>query len=458
MPAAALVVCGLLKPWLDPTFEAPFVAAVALVAWLSGTAYAILATLLSIPALDLLFPPPSPFYPGTAKGLTKLMLFVAANGVIIGLIDRLFQSWAELREAQQRHRNLSELIPFGGWTADSNGNMITVSSSFSNAFGTSVEECRGLGWLQFIEESKREQVRAEWLQCMRSGYFWDYEYRMYARDGTEYTVLSRGVPVRDPRGRPQSWVGIHLDVTELERGAEQRLLQARDLARFNAELEQLAYVSAHDLQEPLRMIASYLQLLARRYKGKLDSDAELFIDYAVDGANRLKSLLQDLLQLQQVGKSSRAPGLCNLSEIAGQAVEHVRPMMDEANAVLLLDDLPTVTGDKPELIHLFEHLIDNAIKYRRPGVEPEIRIAAERRASEWIIRMEDNGIGIESEYLDRIFHIFQRLHDRSNYPGTGIGLAICKKIVEVHGGRIWAESVPGKGTTVCFTLPAEAAA
>jgi PAS domain S-box-containing protein len=454
LPAAALVVCGLLQPWLEPTYEAPFIAAVAVVAWLGGTPYAIAATILCLPAIDLLFPPPSPFHPGTVKGLTKLLLFIAANGVIIGLIDRLFRSQADLAAAEQRHKNLSELIPFGGWIADSAGNMTTLSTSFLNAFGRTMDECRGLGWLELIDDSMRSQVRTDWFECMRSGYFWDYKYRMRGRDGTEYAVLSRGIPLRDARGRIVSWVGIHLDITEIERAAEERVHQARDLARFNAELEQLAYVSAHDLQEPLRMIASYLQLLAKRYKGQLDSEADLYIGYAVEGASRLKSLLQDLLLLQQIGKSSLPPGPSKLSAVASRAMDGLRVRGDDKGAVLVYDELPVVIGQETELIQLFENLFDNAVKYSRPGVPPEITVIAERSTAEWLIRVKDNGIGIDPQYLGTIFRIFQRLHSRGEYPGTGIGLAICKKIVEVHGGRIWAESQPGQGSTFCFTLPA----
>jgi light-regulated signal transduction histidine kinase (bacteriophytochrome) len=288
---------------------------------------------------------------------------------------------------------------------------------------------------------------------MQSGYFWDYEYKMRARDGAEYSVLIRGVPLTDAHGRAQSWVGIHLDITEIERAAEDRVHQARDIARFNAELEQLAYVSAHDLQEPLRMIASYLQLLAKRYKGRLDSEADLFIGYAVEGATRLKSLLQDLLLLQQIGKNSRPPAACNLSAIAARAIDGLRLRGHDKNAVLVYDALPVVIGQEPELIQLFENIFDNSVKYARPDVAPEIAVSAERSGSEWTVRIKDNGIGIDPQYLGTIFRIFQRLHSRSEYPGTGIGLAICKKIVEVHGGRIWAESEPGKGSTFCFTLP-----
>jgi PAS domain S-box-containing protein len=442
-----------LTPWLDPFFDPIFVAAVGVTAWLCGTQYAVAATALSLLALPLVPAPASPLNPATASGAIRILIFIGANAAVIALIREIFRLRTKLLHADQRHRNVSELIPFGGWIADPKGNMTAVSESFLKTFAISLDECRGLGWIRLLHESQREQVRIEWLQCMKSGYFWDYEYAMRSRTGAALSVLSRGVPVRDSAGKIQSWVGIHLDVTELERSVEERLQQARNLERFNAELEQLAYVSSHDLQEPLRMIASYLQLLSRRYKGKLDADADTFIEYAVDGANRLKALLQDLLLLQQVGKSTRARSACELAAVAAEAIRRMGNLIRETGATVIVENLPAVQGDEPELVQLFENLLENAIKYRKPEVAPEIHISAEKARSELVVRVRDNGIGIEEQYLARIFHIFQRLHVRREYPGTGIGLAICKKIVEVHGGRIWAESRPNEGSTFCFSLP-----
>jgi light-regulated signal transduction histidine kinase (bacteriophytochrome) len=253
-------------------------------------------------------------------------------------------------------------------------------------------------------------------------------------------------------------VGIHLDITERERSAEQRIEQARNLARFNAELEQFAYVSAHDLQEPLRMIASYLQLLSRRYKGKLDEDADTFIGYAVEGAERLQSLLRDLLELQQVGKRNKPLTMAPLATLVDRACASLAHTIAQANAQITYADLPAIWCEEQAFVQLFVHLLDNAIKYRKDGVRPEVHISAEQaKSGVWEIRVHDNGIGIEPEFRERIFNVFQRLHPRSMYPGTGIGLAICKKIVEVNGGRIRAESEKGKGSTFVFTVPANRA-
>jgi light-regulated signal transduction histidine kinase (bacteriophytochrome) len=289
---------------------------------------------------------------------------------------------------------------------------------------------------------------------MKSGYFWDFEYQMTSTDGKKRVVLSRGIPVRDPKGRIASWVGMHLDITDRHESMEERVRQARDIARFNAELEQLAYASAHDLQEPLRMIASYLQLLQRRYAGRLDGQADEYIAYAVEGAERLRSLLQDLLMLQQIGKGTRDRSACPLAEVVHEAMENLGPAMERAS--VHCDSLPEISCRRSEFVQLFEHLLENSLKYAREGVCPRIRISAERQPDHWMISVADNGIGIEAQYQQRIFNVFQRLHSRSEYEGTGIGLAICRKVVEVHGGRIWVESQPGQGATFRFTVPDQA--
>ena len=452
LPLQALLVNEWLRTLLYPMFEAAFIAAVAMVAWFCGLRHAIAALAFSTALLVYFFLPPyySLVIMDTAT-VVKLVLFLAANVVTVGLIANLYRTRAELVTSEQLHRNLAELIPLGGWVSDRQGNMQSVSESFLNAFGTTQEECSGVGWTRFLEPEQRDIVVAEWQECLRSSYFWDYEYRMRAPSGQCYVVLSRGVPVRDERGRVRSWVGIHLDITERERGIDERVKQARDIARFNAELEQLAYASAHDLQEPLRMIASYLQLLQRRYKGKLDAEADEFIQYAVDGADRLKALLHDLLMLQQIGKGGRERAVVPLAELVNRAVRNLGSTAEGAE--IECGPLPSSCVDAHEFVQLFEHLIGNAIKYVSPGATPRVSITAEDSIEGKVVTVRDNGIGIEKDYVRKVFDVFQRLHARSEYPGTGIGLAICRKVVEVHGGRIWVESEPGAGSTFRFTVP-----
>ncbi len=456
LPALALLACHLLRPWLDPTYDPLFIAASAITAWLCGVPYAFACVLLSALALDYFFLAPyNSFELLDAGAQTKFFLFLGSNSIIILLIHYARSAREEQTASEMRYRSLAELIPFGGWVADSRGYMTRISSSFLNTFNVTMEECRGLGWIRLLDESDREQVLADWKECVRTGYFWDYEYHLRNAVGEQFVVLSRGIPVPGVRGKHRTWVGIHLDITERERSTEQRVQQARDLERFNAELEQFAYVSAHDLQEPLRMIASYLQLLSRRYQGKLDAEADTFIQYAVEGAERLKSLLQDLLQLQQVGKANRVKVRAPLTEAAITAQSNLSVKIAEMGAHITIQNLPTIDADQDAFVKVFEHLFENALKYHREGVPPEIVVSAVALNKQmWEIRVSDNGIGISHEYQERIFQIFQRLHSRSEYPGTGIGLAICKKVVEVHGGHLSVQSAPGEGSIFSFTVPA----
>jgi PAS domain S-box-containing protein len=235
--------------------------------------------------------------------------------------------------------------------------------------------------------------------------------------------------------------------------AEAHLLQmVSDLNRSNEELRQFAYVASHDLQEPLRMVASFTQLLSTRYKGRLDADADEFIAFAVDGANRMQRLIQDLLAYSRVA-SKGAELLDTSSEDAlRQALRNLRGALEESGAAVTHDPLPMVRADETQLTQLFQNLVGNAIKYRGPAL-PCVHVAAvKNNAAKWIFSVQDNGLGIETQYFDRIFGVFQRLHTRREFSGTGIGLAICKKIVERHGGTISVESEPGKGSTFRFVL------
>jgi PAS domain S-box-containing protein len=227
---------------------------------------------------------------------------------------------------------------------------------------------------------------------------------------------------------------------------------ARDLARSNAELEQFAYVASHDLQEPLRMVASYVQLLERRYRDQLDQNAREFIGFAVEGATRMRRLIEDLLAYSRVGTRGRDAAPVEIDDVIATVENNLQQAIVESGAVITRDPLPNVTADDGQLVQLYQNLIGNAIKFRSDEA-PRIHLGAWRDGADWILSVADNGIGIDPQYFDRIFVIFQRLNARERYPGTGIGLAIAKKIVERHGGRIWVESTPGRGSTILFALP-----
>jgi signal transduction histidine kinase len=244
-------------------------------------------------------------------------------------------------------------------------------------------------------------------------------------------------------------MGIVVENGELLRSS---LRYAEELKQSNKELEQFAYVASHDLQEPLRMITGYTKLLAKRYKGKLDQDADDFIRYAVDGAQRMHVLIQDLLTLSRVGTRGKefAPTDCEV--VLSNTLVNLQAAIGDTGATVSHDPMPKVMADAGQLAQVFQNLIGNAIKYQNTN-PPLIHVSCQQRSKEWLFSVKDNGIGLDPKYAERIFVIFQRLHTRHEYPGTGIGLALCKKIVERHGGRIWVESEQGRGSIFYFTIP-----
>jgi len=242
------------------------------------------------------------------------------------------------------------------------------------------------------------------------------------------------------------------DITDRKNAEDSLHERSEALERSNQELEKFAYVASHDLQEPLRMVSSYMQLLSRRYEGKIDADADEFISFAVDGAKRMQILINDLLAYSRIGTRGREFEPVPCEEVLGLALVNLLTVIEETESVVTHDELPTVMADKTQLVQLFQNLISNAIKFRSDK-QPRVHVSAKHKENEWIFSIKDNGIGIDPRYEDRIFEVFQRLHGRGQYSGTGIGLAICKKIVERHGGLIRLQSEEGEGATFYFSLP-----
>ncbi|MDY6964706.1 MAG: PAS domain S-box protein [Halobacteriota archaeon] len=242
------------------------------------------------------------------------------------------------------------------------------------------------------------------------------------------------------------------DITERKKIEVEKEELLEDLERSNKELEQFAYVASHDLQEPLRMVSSYMQLLSRRYKGKLDSDADEFIHFAVDGATRMQRMINDLLTYSRVGTRGRPFEETDCEAVIGSALINLEVRVEESGAVVTHDPLPTIMADDVQFVQLLQNLISNAVKYNDKET-PTVHLRAEERDGEWLFSVKDNGIGIDPEYKDQVFQIFRRLQTKEEYEGSGIGLSVCRKIVERHGGRIWLESKSGEGTTFYFTIP-----
>lgn len=266
-------------------------------------------------------------------------------------------------------------------------------------------------------------------------------------------------PVYNENGRVVGSVHVARDISSRRQmedelkfalDAKEELLE--ELKRSNKELEQFAYIASHDLQEPLRMVSNFLMLLERRYKGKIDDDADEFIYYAVDGAQRMQQLINDLLAYSRVTTTDNEYERVDLETALDESLLNLQVAIQENNVKITHDNLPIVRGDSIQFAQLFQNLIGNAIKFR--GKEtPEIHVGVQGEGDDWIIQVVDNGIGIEPQHQDVIFKVFQRLHERHKYPGTGIGLSICQKIVERHGGEIWVDSTLGEGSKFCFTVP-----
>jgi PAS domain S-box-containing protein len=271
-------------------------------------------------------------------------------------------------------------------------------------------------------------------------------------DGTSIFVDFSLKPVFDRQGQVVMLIPEGRDINDRKRAEIALQQQQQELARSNAELQQFAYVASHDLQEPLRMITSYLELLERRYKGQLDDKADKFIAYAVDGAARMQILINDLLSYSRVGSRGQDVELVDCEKILQNVLHNLQMSIEQSNAIITHQPLPQVNADPSQLTQLFQNLISNALKFRQEA-SPKIHIAVKSTDDKWLFSVQDNGIGMEVQYLDRIFIIFQRLHSRTDYPGTGIGLAVCKKIVEQHGGTLSVDSQPGRGSTFHFTLP-----
>ena len=385
------------------------------------------------------------------------------NGKVVGIFaaarDITKRKLAEeaLRRSEQRFSSMVEAVrDYAIIILERDGRIASWNKGAERIKGYRAEEIVGQHFSRFYPPADIANHKPEReLQVAASeGRFEDEDWRI-RKDGSRFWANVVVTALRDASGSVNGFVKITRDLTARKDAENELKRYAEELKRSNQELEHFAYVASHDLQEPLRTVSSFSQLLARRYEGKLDAEADEFIAFIVEGAMRMQTLINDLLAFSRIGTRGDPLAPVDCGEIFQAAKENLEVAIAESGAVITNDPLPALVGDQTQLAQLFQNLFSNAIKFRRPEEAPRIHVSAVWQDGAWQFSVRDNGIGIATQYFERIFVIFQRLHGREEYSGTGIGLAICKKIVERHGGRIWVESEPGTGSTFYFTIPDE---
>jgi PAS domain S-box-containing protein len=387
----------------------------------------------------------------------RVMPLRSGHGAVVVSHDditdlKLAEQYAAKKDEMYRRLYESMQDPFA--VVDMNGRLTLFNQAFQDLLGYSAEELKRLRYQDFTPEKwwaleetiVRDQViPSEQSQTYRKEYI--------RKDGSLLPVELRAFLLRDKTGQPEAMWAIVRDVADKIRVEEEQALKNRQLAESNAELQHFAHTASHDLQEPLRMVGAYLALLERRYNTVMDEEGREFLRFATDGAKRMSSLIRDLLDYARVDSRAHDLEPVEMAAVLGEALSNLAVAVVEGGAQVAIEGpFPVVLGDRGQLVQLFQNLIGNAVKYRDPARPPRIRVAATRTDEGWEFTVADNGIGIAPEYFERIFLIFQRLHARGAYDGNGVGLAIVKRIVERHGGRIWLDSTPGRGTTVSVVL------
>jgi PAS domain S-box-containing protein len=346
---------------------------------------------------------------------------------------------------------LAEASPAMIWMSDAHNMCFYLNKAWLEFTGSQREEEYGRGWLKHVHPDDlagligldKTMQRKESFSC---------DFRLMRHDGVYRNIFEIGTPHFDVNGGFNGYMGSCLDITEMKQAQHDLTALNKEFRRSNEELEQFAYVASHDLQEPLRMISGYVQLIEKNIsRGEYDKLGE-FMTFVLDGVSRTQALISDLLQLSRVNRKGKPFTKVDLNETVKIATAHLTTRIEENTALLSIPKMPVVNGDSFQLIRLFQNLVDNAIKFHTPDSKPEIKISVQDNNDHYLFGVQDNGIGIDIKFHNRIFVIFQRLHTRNEYEGTGIGLAVCKKIVERHGGEIWVKSQPGAGSTFYFTI------
>ena len=365
----------------------------------------------------------------------------------------------DLADQRQRLTNVIEGTGAGTWEWNVQTGETQYNETWANIIGYTLEELAPLSiqtWIDFAHPEDLEQSNQELEKCFRGETeSYESECRMKHKDGRWVWVLDRGKVFSWTKdGKPLMMFGTHVDITEKKLREEEIKRTNLQLQSANEELKSFASVASHDMKEPLRMISSFLQLLEKKYENVLDEKGIQYIRFAVDGSKRLSQLIDDMMEYAQIGFDPSKLSKVDLNSVVEEVIQLKQKVIEENNAIVEVSPLPDILGIRSPIKSVFINLISNALKYQKKNVQPVVKIYSTKEGSDYRITVEDNGIGIDKEYYQKIFNIFKRLHTKDEYPGTGIGLAICKKVVSQHGGKIWLDSEPGKGSTFHFLLRA----
>jgi PAS domain S-box-containing protein len=387
---------------------------------------------------------------------------IERDGVVAGMrgivfdISELKKTEQALRKSEERFRTLLKSLHEGIWVLDKDDLTTFVNPRMAEMLSYTEEEMLGKSVYSFTHiDDEWQNKTADYMVRRKQGISEQIEYELLRKDGEVVYALLETSPILDENDNYTGSIAGVQDITE-RKLAEERLKQAMgELDRSNKELEQFAYVTSHDLREPLRMMTSFSQSLEKRYKGKLDQTADEYINFIVDGAARMQKLIDDILFFSRVTTRALPFESVGMEKILQDTLENLRASIEKTKAKITHEKLPVVQADPSQMIQVMQNLIGNAIKFHKNDELPAVHISAALEGREWIFSVKDNGIGIDPELFDRVFNLFQRLHPQNKYPGTGVGLAVAKKIVQRHGGRIWVESQPDQGSTFYFSIPRE---
>ena len=358
-----------------------------------------------------------------------------------------------LRESEEKFRILSNTVPALIWYNNTEGENVYVNQYLLDFTGCAAENVKGGGWHKLIHPDDFTGFFQDFMAAVREERAFHFRGRIRRHDGAYRWIENRATPLFGPDGSYLGHVGVGIDNTDVIEAEEMLKRNEAELKRSNAELQQFAYVASHDLREPLRMVSSYLSLLWKRYEGRvLDAKAQEYIDFAVEGACRMQRMIDDLLAYSRIGTQGKALRPVVMNDILATVLKDLGTAIEESGASITSDPLPCIMADNTQMVLLLNNLLGNAIKFRR-NEPPKIHIGVTKKGGEWQFFVKDNGIGIDSAQGERIFQMFVRLHTQDEYEGTGLGLAVAKKIVERHGGRIWVVSEKGEGSTFFFTIP-----